>query len=82
MEKVYLITFDDVYDFERYWHEPRAFRNREDALNVFNEIKEQAKSELDEDWIREESETGFETYPDGCFAESHYGVSMLEINLE
>ena len=87
-EKVFIITIDEVYDFERFNHNPRAFKTEEGARKAFEDLKKEArenyKDELSDDtyWTVEEYTDSFEIYEDGRFAENHFTASLTSLFLE
>lgn len=83
MKKVYIITIDEVYDFENFHHEPMVFADekkaREEMARIINEAKEEYKNKFNE---VEEGETYFEMYAEGYFSEGHYAVHLYEKEIE
>lgn len=83
MRKVYIITIDEVYDFEIFPHEPMVFADeqkaREEMARIINEAKKEYKDKYNE---VEEGETYFEMYAEGYFSEGHYAVHLYEKEIE
>lgn len=83
MKKVYIITIDEVYDFENFPHEPMVFddkkKAREKMARIIDEAKEEYKDKFNE---VEEGETYFEMYAEGYFSEGHYAVHLYEKEIE
>ena len=81
--KVYVLTINEVYDYEEFNHNPRVFMKREDAIAELNDIKEEAKEEFAEDFDQfDDGENGFEMYADGRYSEGHYSVYVHEVEVE
>lgn len=83
--KIYVITIHEVFDFEDFKHEPKAFSTMEKAKEKLKAIKEQVVAENKEygnDWEMEEGETWFSTFPDGYWGTSHYDASIHELEVE
>ena len=86
MEKIYLITIDEVYDYEVFDHEPLAYKNPEDAFKKFEEVKEEIRSnyerEIEGGWEIEDSKTHLELYNEGYYASFHIVASLQEIEVK
>lgn len=81
--KLYVITIDEVFRFETFNHEPIAFLDKKKARDKFEDMREDARRIFAEDeWETSEGENFYETYPDGRWSESHYGVYLKEIDVE
>lgn len=85
--KIWVITIDEVYDYENFKHTPIAFSKEAEArkeLDTFRKgIKTDYKSELEEDhWLYEDGEDYCEVYEDGCYAQNHYSVRLNEVELK
>ena len=91
MEKVFVITIEDIYDFASTNHKPIIYRKKEDAVKKFEELIESFLDEnpsytnLDnddaEDFIYEKSEYSFSAYEDGRYGENHYDITISEVEL-
>ena len=82
--KVYVITIDERYDYEKGIHTPIVFKGEKKARAAFKNIVDRAyeewKNELDNrGWIAEETEDMLYFYADGEEAISHYGVYFYEL---
>lgn len=81
--KIYIITIDEVFDFESFSHKPEAFAKKEDALRRYEDIVEDAKREFaEEEWEESQGAAYYETYPEGYWGTSHYGVYLQEVELK
>ena len=81
--KVYVITIDEVYDFETFNHTPRVFTNKDKAREAFEEISEQARIDYAKDgWEEGYGADYYEMWPDGSWGTSHYGVYLQAIETE
>ena len=80
--EVYVITIDEVYDYETYNHTPRVFKNRKDAQEEFDAIVAEAKKDAAQDgWVESQGASYYEAYPDGWYGTSHYCVSLIATQL-
>lgn len=83
MKKVYIITIDEVYDFENFLHDPMVFADEQKAREEFERIKANAKEEYKDKYEEvEEGDTYFEMYAEGYFSEGHYAVHLYEKEIE
>lgn len=88
-EKVFVITISDVYDYEGYPHAPIICRSKESAMKQLRELRDEVKSQLEEngdgDWLEDEfneNSTCFSMYPDGYWGTSHYDARIDEVKVE
>ena len=81
MDKIYIVTESEVNDFCLYEPTPKAFVDENSAKEYYNERVRLHKHFVDEDWIIDESETAFETYPDGRGAEDCIYVTLHEVEM-
>ena len=85
--KVFVIIRHEVYDFEEFEHTPIVCTTKEIAQreydNTIAEVKEAYASEIESGWevLESDSRDCFEIYPDGCYSESHYSVSIHEVEV-
>ena len=87
--KVYVLTIDDVYDYEGFSHKPRVFTDKEKALNALYKEYLDAKEDLakngNDDWEEDPYKSGdecFSMYPDGYWGTSHYDGRVDEVEVE
>lgn len=86
MEKIWIITIEEVRDFESFQNSPIAYRNEEDArkaLKVFkNRIQEYYAEEIEEEgWIYEERDFWAEVYNED-YSRDHYLVKLTCVDLQ
>ena len=86
MEKVWIITIDEVYDFDNYEHAPIAYRNEKDAreaLQVFKDgMKEDYAEDIEDGYVTyDEDEFWAEVYGDE-YAREHYTVRLSCVDLQ
>lgn len=82
MEKVWIITIDEVDDFVHYHHSPLVFANEARARERLNAIKEDnKKGATEEGWVIEESQDCIDIYEDGCYAQYHYSAVLEEVDI-
>lgn len=78
--KLYIITIDEVYDYEGFHHAPKAFPSFEKAKEHFDELYKDARKELD--WDSESrGERSFSLYPDGSWGRCHYDAIIDEVDM-
>lgn len=85
MEKVWIITFDEVEDFISVSKTPYVFRNEADARKKLQEIKDEIKEEYaegikDEAVAYDEGENWAEVYGDS-WIQAHYAIRLVCVNL-
>ena len=83
--KAFVITIDEVYDYEEMGHKPEVFLNEEKAKARFKELVEDAKAEYEEtydDYDSEEYNNKFECYEEGYASQNHYYVRLEEVEVE
>lgn len=81
-QKIYIISFSDVDDYNEYQHPPKAFNNADDAIKALNEIYEDAESQLPTDWEREKTDTTFSIYLNGEYSCNHYCAWIDEVEVK
>ena len=82
--KVYVLTIDEVYDYEGFHHPPRIFTDKQKALDALHDTYIDVKKEFD-DWEEDdytEGDTCFSMYPDGEWGTSHYDARVDEVEVE
>ena len=87
--KVYVITIDDVYDYEGFTHKPFVLTTMEGAMRKLREYREEVIADLKEnendDWEEDEfteESTKFSFYPDGYWGTSHWDAKIDEVEVE
>ena len=78
-KEVYVVTIDDVVDWNKEYHQPRVFSKREDAIKYFKESYEEVKNECDEDRYIFEYDEGCNTaciYDDGRWTSDHWEIEI------
>lgn len=85
MEKVWIITIDEVVDYENFGQRPQAFEKEEDARAMMErfkaDIKEDYAKELEEGWVFEAGRNYCEVYDEGWYSQNHYKVSLNEVEV-
>ena len=87
--KIYILTIDELYECEGYSHKPRAFTDKNKALNELHEeylskkeaIAKQEGKNWDEDEFKK-GDTKFSLYPAGNWGTSHYDGKVEEVEVE
>ena len=87
--KVFVLTIDEIYEYEGFSHKPRVFTNNDKALDALYELYEDTKEELskngNDDWVEDDFKKGdscFSLYPDGYWGTSHYDARVDEVEVE
>ena len=80
METVWIITFDEVCDFEAYDHNPLVFRDEAEArkeLEVYKKsLQEDYKEDIEEEYVvYYEDKNSAEVYGDE-YAREHYRIRL------
>ena len=81
MDKVYIVTEMEINDYNFYEHTPRAFADEDSAKAYYKEKVDFIKCYGNEDWVVDESDTSFETYPDGYGGKDCIYVSLHEVEM-
>jgi len=86
MEKIWIITVDEVIDYEDSQIPPVAFKNESDARKEFerlkNEIKEEYAEDIEEEYVScNEDENWIDIYGDS-YAEEHYFAKLYCVELQ
>jgi len=80
---IWVINFDDVYDFETMEHELEAFSSFQDAKNRFDDIVSDFKqTDFQDGWIEEDGVYNYEAYQDGFYSQNHYCVYLEKVELK
>lgn len=81
--KVYVITIDEAYDFEKFNHAPEVFRVFDDARRRFEDIVALAKTEFkDCGWEESQGDNFYEAWEEGYWATNHYSVTVHTVELQ
>lgn len=80
--KLYTITIDEVFDFEKYSHEPEVYYKKEDAEQRLNDIYDDVKPQLPKHDMEERTSTSFSLYTDGTYPENHFDVTLYEVEMK
>lgn len=81
---LFILTIDEVFDFEGFKHKPRAFTDEKKALDALDEAYQCAKKE-NPDWSSDEYKKGdscFSLYPDAEWGTSHFDGCVNEVEVE
>ena len=83
---IWIITIDEVCDYEEFGQRPQAFEKEEDARAMLERFKKDIKSdyadELNDGWAYDEGRNFVEVYNDGWYSQDHYSVHLYEIELQ
>ena len=81
-QKIYIISFSDIDDYNEIHHPPLAFANADDAIKELNELYEDAESQLPTDWERVKTDAEFEIYLNGEYSCNHYCAWISEVEVK
>lgn len=80
---VYVITIDEVYDFETFDHSPEVYAVFDDAKRRFDDLVAQTREEFAENEFDEsQGDTFYETWENGRWPENHYGIYVHTVDLQ
>lgn len=83
MEKIYVITIHEVYEFENFTHKPMAFSKEEDARKEFDRLVKDAREMAGaEDYEFDLGENSASFYRVGEWPEYHYDVILEEVEVK
>lgn len=81
--KIYIITIDDVFEFEGFTHKPIVKTTEEEARKELERLYKSAKETYTDEFDNEErSDTSFSLFPDGYWGTSHYDARINEVEVE
>lgn len=86
---IYVITINELNDFEPFHHTPMAFMSHDKAKARLRRLHEEAvqdNKDLGNDWVEDEEFTDksecFSMYPEYEWGTSHYDVAIHEVKVE
>lgn len=81
--KIFIITIDDVFDYEGFSHDPIVKMSEEEAREQLESLYLSAKETYTDEFDSEErSDTSFSLFPDGYWGTSHYDARISEVEVE
>ena len=81
--KIFIITIDDVFDYEGFHHDPIVKMSEEEAREQLESLYLSAKETYTDEFDGEErSDTSFSLFPDGYWGTSHYDARISEVEVE
>ena len=86
MEKIWIITIDEVCDYENFLNAPRAYRNEKDAREALQTFKKGLQEDYAEDIedgyiFYDEHDNSAEVYGDD-YSREHYTVILHCVDLQ
>lgn len=85
MREIWVITIEEVSDYENFVTAHQAFEVFEDALKRFQEltedIKEDYAEELEDGWEIDEAPKMVDVYDPDNYAKDHYTIRLQAVNL-
>lgn len=82
MKTIYLVQCEEVDNLEKVMETEKAFENKKDAIQHFNELIEEIKSDNNlEEWVIDDYEGEWCAYPDGEYLDTHFLVTWKAIPL-
>ena len=81
-KEVYLIIIDEVADYETVRSNISAYERYDSAKAAYDAFVEIARDEFAEsEWEESWGGTFYEIYPEGNFAQSHFGVYLRTVEV-
>lgn len=84
--KLFIITIEEVWDFERMSHTPEVFLKKENASNrlskLYDEYSQEYKEEFDKDYDEEVGEMMVEMWNNGSWSQTHFIAEIHEHELD
>lgn len=84
--KLYVITIEEIWDYDRLGHDPEVYVSQQVARKRLAEIAELERptyqEALEDSLVEEIYEDMFEFYEDGCWAQTHLHAEISECELE
>ena len=81
--KIYVITIDEVCDYETAVHKPILLFSRQEVKDTIKQIKDKAKKEFPSDWeIHNTSDGGFAIFLMGEYSNNHYVVTVYDYDVK
>ena len=85
MREIFVITIEEVCDYENFVTPHMAFENEKDAKERFREltedIKEDYAEELQDGWVIDETEKIVDVYDPENYAKDHYTARLQQVVL-
>lgn len=78
--KLYIITVDEVFDFEGFWHKPLVFLTEKEARAEFNRLVREARKEYP-GFTVDNGKKSVSIYEDQSWGKSHYDVVIDEVDV-
>lgn len=90
MEKIWVVTIEEVCEFESRYTSPSVFRKEEDARMYFEKMKAEFRSEYEVDFEGEWEQNIFETeqrteveiYSERSYASDHCIIRLSKVDLK
>lgn len=78
--KIYIISIDEVFDFEGFWHKPLVFLTEKGARAEFNRLVREARKEYP-NFTVDKGKHSVSIYEDQSWGKSHYDVVIDEVDV-
>ena len=80
--KLYIITVEDIYEFDSEEHDPIVRTSRKEARKVLNTLYRSGKECYQDQYdVFEKSPDSFSMYLDGNFGTGHYCASITAVDV-
>lgn len=78
--KLYIITIDEVFDFEGFDHKPLVFLTKKKAKDEFDRLVREARKEYP-DFTVDKGKRSVSIYEDQSWGKSHFDVVINEVDV-
>lgn len=79
--KLYIVSVDEVFDFEGFWHKPLVFLTEKGARAEFNRLVRKARKEYP-GFTVDKGKHSVSIYEDQSWGKSHFDVIIDEVNVK
>ena len=87
--RVFVLTINEVYDYEEFTHKPRVFATLKNARKAKDEFVNNFKRTVDltdtidgDEWVEDITDNTYDAYIDGRYAENHYRVTIQSVEVQ
>lgn len=78
--KLYIITIDEVFDFEGFYHKPLVFLTKKEARAEFDRLVREARKEYP-DFTVDKGKRSVSIYEDQSWGKSHFDAIIDEVEV-
>lgn len=78
--KLYIVSVDEIFDFEGFWHKPLVFLTEKGARAEFDRLVEEARKEYP-GFTVDKGKRSVSIYEDQSWGKSHFDVIIDEVDV-